>query len=64
MLSQVRANSGGRIEAAGTDAEDLICAPELVVGGMQPVQSEYIKTRTGLRHQAAWCRGIEMGSVK
>ena len=55
-LSQVRASSGGQIEATKVGVDDLICAPKLAVGGVQPVQPEYIRARTGLRHQVAWCR--------
>ena len=60
-LCPVRASSGGRIEATKVGADDLIRAPKLVVGEVQPVQPEHIRTGTELRHQAAWCR-MEVGS--
>jgi len=59
-LCPVRASSDGRIEATKVGADDLICAPKSVVGEVQPVQPEHIRTGTELRHQAAWCR-MEVG---
>lgn len=63
-LYQVTASPGDRIGATKAGVDDLICVSKFVVGGVQPVQTEYIRTRTGRRDRVAWCRESDEGGKR